>query len=187
MLLSHSALPLCESPCTSLLHLLISSDRLHLSLPAVFHRHSSACQYISSASSLTHCQIVSAALMTLQHFSLVLTPWFQLRMLLTTSPRLCPGKANSPPSLSASSVCVLPSARLPVAVWRFTAPASSSEIACSPTFRLSTTTLLPAVSEFVCSARLPVADLAPVLTLSPACSSTASLPWASGCVCLPFS
>ncbi len=136
---------------------------------------------------------------------------FWLRLLLTASPRLCPGKANSLPSLSASSVCVLPGARLPVAVWRFTVPASSSEIACSSadfrascrakhlirvsatgftvpacssTLRLSTTTLLPAASDFVCSARLPVADPAFALTTSPTCSSTAPLPQASGCKCV---
>ncbi len=86
-----------------------------------------------------------------------------------------------PPSLSLSSVCVLPGAPLPVAVWHFTTLASSSEIACSSavfrascqakhlicvsatgfsftacssTLCLSTTMLLPAASKCVCSACL---------------------------------
>ncbi len=78
MRVSHSALPLCDFPLTSLLHLLISGDHLHLSLPAVAkHHHSSACQYMSIAGSPTHCCLHSfddSPALFFGFDSLVLTP-----------------------------------------------------------------------------------------------------------------
>ncbi len=178
--LSHSALPLCDFPLTSLLHLLISGDHLHLLLPAVSHHHSSACQYTSSAGSLTHRQIVFLVLMTLQHFSSSLISWFRPPLPPTTSPRLCPGKPNSLPSPFKSSVCVIPGACLPVAVWRFTAPASSSKITCSPTFRYASACCL-----WICLLCPPACCRScSGIYYEPVRSSTASPPRASGCKCV---
>ncbi len=133
---------------------------------------------------------------------------FRLRLLLTMSPHLCPGKPNSLPSLSNSSASVLPGARL---LWlcgisslrlpqvrspvhQLTSGASCRAkhlicvsatgftfTACSSTLCLSTTMLLPAASKCACSACLPVAHPALALTTSPACSSTVPPSQAPGC------